>query len=248
MNKKRSLKLNELKVFFTGIQLVDNVDEINFDSARRLFDENLEKFYMNNYNRLKNNLTFVHQVDYSNLMNVINEIPTDYFKKFNHLNYVRSIVDIINQEHFLWFLKSVKNLSDLHLKYPNLNQSIYDRLPESCSLTSLKLKKREYYQLNFNFIAKFDKLKRLELNTNVSLEVVKSLIIHSMSKTLNFDFSFYKFKYETFSFKIQKKEGNKYNLRKLNNLVKEDVSSNEIVNYFVRCDWIVIERFPLLPI
>ena len=189
--KKARLKMKELKVFFLSIFSIDNVNGINFDGLRQYINReddgaNLEIFYMNNYNLLKDKLTFIYKVNYSNLMAAVNEIPTDYFKKFNNLNYVRSINEIINQERFLEFLKNVKKLKSLHLQYPNLNQSIYDRLSASCSLTAFALMERESIPLNFDFIAKFNELKRLDLNQNVSLEVVKSLVGHkSMLKTLN---------------------------------------------------------------
>ena len=239
MNQKRSLRMNSLKVFFLGIQLIDNVDEIIFDGLQQRFsedenEENLEKFYTNNYNRLKDDLTFIYEVNYSNLMAAVNEIPTDYFKKFNNLNYVRSIGKIVNQEHFLEFLKSVINLKELHLENPSLNQSIYDQLFVSCSLITFELIEEEDHQLNFDFIAKFNELKRLDLNQNVSLEVVKSLIGHYlMVPKLNYEISFYKFKFKNISFQIQKKQGNgKFSLRKSKKLVKEDVNLNEIINYF----------------
>ena len=238
MNRKRSLKLNELKVFFLGIQLFDNVNKISFDGLQQYIDRldyegNVEKFYMNNYNRLKDNLLFIHEIDYSNIMVDVIKIPTNYFKKFNNLNYVKSIGQIINQEHFLEFLKNIKNLKRLHLQYPNLSQSIYDRLSVSCSLILFRLIENEDYQLNFDFIAKFNELKSLSLILNISLEVVKLLISHySLVKTLNFEFSSYVFKFKNILFDIMKKQGNKFNLMKSNDLVKENVSSNEIINYF----------------
>ena len=221
-----------------GIQLINNVDGINFDGLRQCINRedgaNPEIFHMNNYNRLKDNLTFIHKVSYSNLMAAVNEIPTDYFEKFNNLNYVRSINEIINQERFLEFLKNVKKLKALHLQYPNLNQSIYDRLSVSCSLIAFDLIEEEGHQLNYDFIAKFNKLKRLDLNQNVSLEVVKSLVGHkSVVKSLNHEFSFYVFKFKNISFQIRKKlEIDKFSLMRLYVLVKENVSSNEIINYF----------------
>ena len=236
MNRKRSLRMYSLKVFFLGIQLVDNEDEINFDGLQQRISEdrvelNLEKFCMDNYNRFKYNLKFICRVDYNNLMAVANEIPTDYFKKFYNLQAVTSIGRIINQEHFLEFLKSVKNLNELMLEYPNLNQSIYDRLPESCSLKSLKLK--EGHQLNFDFTTKFKELKMLFLNQNVSLEVVKSLIGPSSLVTkLNYKLG-YVFNFNKIKFQIWKDKGNGiFKLVKIHNLIKENASSNEIINYF----------------
>ena len=192
MNQKRSLRMNSLKVFFLGIQFFENEDEINFDGLLQHFSsvdrsgQNLEKFFMNNYNRLKDNLTFIHEVNYGNLMAAVNEIPNDFFKKFNSLNTVRSHGRIVNEEHFLSFLKSIKKLS-----YVDLRQ-------------------------------------------DVSLKVGKSLIgLYSTLNILDFEFSSYKFKFKNFSFEIEKKEGNdKYGLWKSYDLVKEDASSNEMINYF----------------
>ena len=233
MNQKRSLKLNELKVFFIGIQLVDNADEINFDGSRQFIDENSEKILMTSYKRLKDNLTFIHEINYSNIFVGVTEIPNDFLKKFNNLSTVRSHRRIVNEEQFLLFLKNIKNLKRLHLLYQNLSQSIYDRLSVSCSLILFELIEEEGHQLNFDFIAKFNELERLDLEQNVSLEVVKSLVGHkSMVKTLNYDNCYYEFKFKNISFNIRKKSRNKFNLKKFRDFVKYNVSSNEIINYF----------------
>ena len=118
MNQKRSLRMNDLKVFFLSIQLIDNVD-INFDGFKDKKGMNLEKFYIDNYNHLKDNLTFITRVDYGNLMAAVNEIPTDYFKKFNNLNSVCSDDTIVNEEHFLSFLKNIKKLMNV-----DINQNV----------------------------------------------------------------------------------------------------------------------------
>ena len=163
MSRKRRLKMNSLKTFFLGIQLFNNIDEINFEGLQQRFSRGRngadpEKFYMNNYNRLKNNLTFICEVDYSRLMAAVNEIPTDFFKKFNNLKNVCSHGTIVNEKHFLSFLKNIKRLSDVDLK------------------------------------------------EDVSLKVVKSLIgLYSMAPKLNYELSFYKFKFKNISFQIQKK-------------------------------------------
>ena len=234
MKQKSSLKMHNLKVYFTGVQITDNVDEINFDSIQQYIDTDLEmnyeQFYMNNYRRLADTLPFIYEVNYTNLMNVTNEIPNGYFSKFNYLKNVKS-ENVVNQAHFLQFLKNLPNLECLNLKYANLNQHFYNSLCAFCSLTSFILEEKEELQLNYEFLSEFKILENLDIDQELSLQSLKSLL-KSVLKLKHINSHLY-FRFRKIEFRIKKKTDFIYDLFKPDHkLIKQNVNLIEIVNYF----------------
>lgn len=109
MESKRTLEKFDLRVFFGCVELVNDkpINEYEFEQ----YHANAERFYMINYPQLLK--TDALEVNYSRLMDILgnDQIPDDYFDKFSHISTVK--VDErqgkrIDQEHLLWFLKSLK--------------------------------------------------------------------------------------------------------------------------------------------
>ena len=69
-------RIFDLKLYCFGLQITD----VNIDQIYSLLDST--NFYALNYKYLQDSLPFIDEVNYTRLVNLINPIPTDYFKKF----------------------------------------------------------------------------------------------------------------------------------------------------------------------
>ena len=210
MQLKRSLGRSNLKVYFVGLELIEEdlsdiefglkiKNEINFVSSERL--------YMKHYGRLKKDMDMVCYVNYNRLFSEVKVLPNDYFDRFSRLRRVEA-KSPVDEQHFLDFLRKLDCLEGLSLWDLNLSQRFFDSLPKFCSLTEFNLcssegtdnesddeneKNRQRAEndddeikLNFSFMANFVRLRQLFISKNLSLQSIQSLVpaFESMRKTM----------------------------------------------------------------
>lgn len=174
---------------FAGFQLTSTMlDDIDFGvraSAARLgswcnsslqWNSN-EYLYLKNYQLIDPDATleFINQFNYNFLGNRIKDIPIDFFRRFTGIEWVGAHGEVQNENHFLWFLKSLRSLRELYLYRSQLAQEFYDQLPASAHLLK-KLSLNEQKPLNFVFITKLLRLSYLSINLKLSFESLASLL------------------------------------------------------------------------
>lgn len=176
---KNALKRTDLQFYLGGVQLTDNLDEIDFgvrqkDGTIEIVSD--ERFYIRNYDRLQEGpLEFVNEANYTSLMSATDQIPADYFDRFVNVESVTADGRVGNQEHFLWYLKNQRSkLCQLKLENTGLEQNFYDSLPTFCSPYEIQI--NENQELNYDFLREFKHLKRTWILQELSLRSAKSLL------------------------------------------------------------------------
>ena len=206
MQAKRSLGRSGLRVYFSGLELVDeNLNDIDFglkiENGKHLVSS--EKLYLKHYSRLKNDMSLVWQADYNLLFSLVDVLPADYFVRFNNIREVTAKCPV-DEQHFLEFLKKLHGLKFLYLQDSNLSQRFFDTLPEFCSLSDFYMEyadsesggckekseasgEEDEIQLNFNFMAKFAGLSYAMITKSLSLKSVRSFVLafEHLRKTMN---------------------------------------------------------------
>ena len=180
-------KATDLKFWFVGFLLNKTaIDAIDFglwteDEKEKV---SLEYVYTKNYDLIDpdDSLECVHSLDYSYLMEVAGEIPRCLLK-FKDIEVIRVVGPVQDENHFLFFLKSLRLLEKLSLDHSyRFSQEFWNSLPASApSLISLNVdnravEKTEEFQVNFDFIAKLSRLSNLNVKIPVSFECLKSLV------------------------------------------------------------------------
>ena len=179
------MRQKEIKFFYQGVQLGVHVyDLYNFSTPI----EDLH-FQMINYNLLSDNLFYFSKLNYTYLMNeisskspfsrfanleLINEIPKDFFQHFFNIIDVYTR-EVKNQDHFISFIKNCPNLKGLYLNHPSFNQSFYSQLPHLCRLTNLRILERSDSIVNFDFIHKITYLTYFRTNLRLPIQLAKRL-------------------------------------------------------------------------
>ena len=83
------------------------------------------------------------------------------FKKFELLTKVEATSEIKNPKQFANFLAACKFLGKLYLNNAQLPQEFYDQLPSITSLYDLEVRGAQCQDLNFRFVSRMFRLKRL---------------------------------------------------------------------------------------
>ena len=173
MKDVRGLRGLNFKFRFWAFQMTsEKLDQIDFGMQVRGGTEKVcdEYILLKNY-RLIDWPDSIGCLYYNYLMSVGEEIPNSFFKKFAKINIVIAVGVVRDEEHFLWFLKSLKCLKRLRLKNVKLSQEFYDQLPLfGHSLVLLSIKSSDLH-LSFDFISKLSLLPKL---TKLDLEGVFS--------------------------------------------------------------------------
>ena len=189
MAEAKKLRGNDFQFAFSGFQLSNmKVDQIDFAAQvfevhgrRREYVSN-ESIYMKNYHLIEPGaLHYIRNVDYTDLLShVTGEFPRCFSQKFTDIKEVQVTDRIEDADQFLWFLKSLRFLKSLSLDETELGQEFYDQLPESApSLRNLELEERhceDGLQLNFNFIGRLPRLSDLDIDQNLCVESLPSLV------------------------------------------------------------------------
>lgn len=135
VRQKRILRRSDLKIYFQSVELNDigKIDE--FESA-----ESDLTFQINNYNSLCENITFDGPVDYNQLMRLVKgKLPDDFFKKYFNISHVIVSAKVVNRDHLVHFLKTLKCLNTLQLDNIAMDQAFYDGLDQIGGLERLFL-------------------------------------------------------------------------------------------------------------
>ena len=174
-DRKKVGRYPGFKLIFSGIEISDEtlVDHLNLQVVQfgeghpaRLSNENL---YLGEYPavcklNLKEELEFVEHADYSSLMNFVNEIPGNYFKRFWRIKHLTTYAPIQDTEHFAFYIKQLEYLNDLSLHYPALPQEWYDRLPTICKLKNFTLNEKDETKLCYDFLFEYYPITFLKLS------------------------------------------------------------------------------------
>lgn len=163
-------KFNGLKINFLGIQLRD--DCFNFESN---LNDPID-LHVKNYENLCNNLNWFNAFNYSRFMELTNnQMPNDLFKKYTNIQIVIAN-KIVNQIHFINFLKNCKKLSKLTISNSSLNvsldQAFYDQLGSFTSLIELTIRDTNNIQINFEFILHLQQLHYFQTTNEMTTDLV----------------------------------------------------------------------------
>lgn len=270
MRQRRASGRFSLKFYFSGLLLIDeNLNDIDFCLETKNGRDFIapESLYMNNYERLQEHLAFVEDVDYSRLFGLVDVLPEDYFRRFCNLRTVTAKCPL-DEQHFLGFLKNVYCLRSLTLCGPSLSQTFFDSLPRLCSLIHLYLhdavkenednrsenyenknerdkrendEDNEELQLNFNFIGQFERLSRLEIERNLSLESARTLIcsFENLTRLFSRGRTGLSFRFRSIDYRVLRnrtemnKPTNRYDLRASERALLQNVSLDDVLNYFI---------------
>lgn len=232
---KNALKRNDLQFYLCGVQLTDNLDEIDFGVPQEngaIESISDEYFYLRNYGRLQEEpVEFAAEVNYTSLMSVAGErLPADYFDKFPNLEAITADDRVNDQEHFLWFLQNLKSkICKLELENTGLDQTFYDALPAYCSPYDVQIaESRE--ELNFSFLSKFEYLVNTLISQELSLDSARSLV-DSHANLKHFAELQFRFKgqdlhvhcnihiYTRMSFVLRVDEANRYESKNLDEII-----------------------------
>ena len=133
--QKQVHKRLNLIIYYHGIK-VDNFKEVQFinqdidysASSTRILNE---RIYIENYSDLCTALPWVNNMNYSNLANLVDKLPSDFYAKFFNI-YEIYVSEQLNELQFINFLKNYHHLKKLSLKNSELKQTFYDELKSVC--------------------------------------------------------------------------------------------------------------------
>lgn len=177
MKQKLTQRRADFQLYVQGVLITDRKQLETFD-----FDLKNTRLQMQAYQSLATDLSFCHYVNYSDLLDSVDQIPADYFRRFFNIQQV-AVRKPVNQPHFTWFLRNLNDVRSLDLVDASLSQSFYDRLPDLCSdLTDLRVHENPDISLNLDSILKLRNLQKFA--ACLKLETPYDLITESF-KTLN---------------------------------------------------------------
>ena len=164
LSESKSGLRNDVKILFSGIELIDGNEFNRFKSDRIVFEAQI-----NHFKRLAVNLNYPIVFDYSYLTkHLANSIAVELNKKFINIQQIKVDRKIEDQSKFSQFVKQCANLSVLSLKHSILPQSFYGELASISSLNSLEINEIEL-KLNYEFIHKIHHLIKFKTNQQLHL-------------------------------------------------------------------------------
>lgn len=244
LEKKQELRRFDLKVVLADIVLTEQVLErmdlsvVNYSRIAQ-FDSTMvsnEHLYLSCYDDLDEGRTeLFRDLHYDLLMEVVREVPTDFFQRFPSITYLISgRRPIRDPQHLVWLVNNLGALRVLKLysNNGNLTQEFYDSL-EVPSLKSFELEETsEEVELDFGFISSFKELTIFSVNQDLRMFSVASLIC-SLELLDQLDSGGFKFtKGKWFKIKRQASSG-RYDLYEdFQKLRINNAELGKIVNFF----------------
>lgn len=215
VKKIRNSRLNDLikskrdavEIFFYGVRIKD-VSKFN-----EMTQDNPLKFQIDNYGELDDDLDFVWDFNYSDLISLLPATgqPSDLFRKYNNIQYIEVNSMVKDGDRLLGFIKECYSLFRFKIKGALLCQEFYDKLPDVSALSYLQIFEKGVH-LNFGFIMRMDSL--LDLETNFDILADEHLDLNRLKNLKQFIFEIKKDKFEilkdpinTYSFILYKNEG-----------------------------------------
>ena len=203
MDKKKALGRTELKVQFVSFELIDHkaIEDYRFDDFYENYGYdygyNTEtrdssewlRLHVNNYDQLIGTFR-IFDLDYTDLMEAFDQrLPDDLFSKFVGIRSVEVRGLQVDEEHLLWFLRSVPELEEFISYVNTMSESFFRRLAETGSkrLRSMKLGLNRLENLrNLDFANEFKALNVLRLYTKLSPSPIRWLLNMSWSSKREF--------------------------------------------------------------
>lgn len=176
MKQKLVLRRMNFNLYLQGV-LIKDKNVLN-DFA---YSSDLE-FQIKNFDSLVGCVSRVENVNYTDLINLMgNNIPTTYFTKFCSIQKVKVTGKVNDGQHLIWFLKNLKCLNKLSLKYASLDQKFYNSLSEVYQLQYLKINECSGFKINYEFIQKMKSL--LSFQTNQQFVNPINFIVRSLRRS-----------------------------------------------------------------
>lgn len=199
-DQRRSKNLS-FEIYVSGFK-VDTVDDIDifkdklsaFENIISLrFTHNFSDLLPFNYSRISDaNPIHVSNINYNSLIkNFNNKIPNDFHKKVN----VESVSvglskNIIDHKMFIKFLTKVKTITRLYIYNVPFSNEFYDNLGFNCPyLLHLTINYPNDTSPNSDFLLNFKKLRSIELNIPLPLDLVERIFNPKYFKLLKFKFN-----------------------------------------------------------
>lgn len=201
MKRRRILRRLDLRVYYRGVELECN-HELSYND---LVYQDALTYQIENYGRLKKSLSWIKEINYGDLMSLVNDrIPSNFFAHFNNIQRLRVTRLVQDEKHLLRFISNCKNLNRLIIDHCYLRQSFYERLCRISSLVSLEIFETD--QVNLEFLRRLPYLKSLKTNQQLDRDGVRQAL-----KRLKYLESM-EFKMGTTNIRIDRYAGDSYSL------------------------------------
>lgn len=167
LNDKINKKRKNLKIYFDNIELIENksFDEYGFQLGN---NRDFLEVYHKNYDQLTTLPNF--RLTYNRCIKVFkNEIPIDFFNKFNRINSL-SVKDEVNENQLIVFLNGCSNLTSLSFYDCYLDKQFYNQLPKIENLLVSLTILRNKNEIDFKFVNQFKLLAHLTLDLKISIQ------------------------------------------------------------------------------
>ena len=165
--KSRLSVEHDFRFYLQGMEIRNRrfFENLNFGHIDHLF-----RLQIQNYLSLADRLCYYTEVNYSDLERHFgHSFPTNFFDKFNNIQTV-SADRVVNQDHFICFLKRCTNLINLSIQIDYIAQPFLDQLPYTCrNLSKFSVKKGDerdcgFKGYSYKFLVRMDRLRELNID------------------------------------------------------------------------------------
>ena len=168
MKKRRILRRLDLKVYYRGVELSSN-NELSYND---LVYQDALTYQIENYGALKDSLSWIKEINYCDLMSLLNgNIRPDFFTRFHNIQRLRVTRQADDAEHLLEFIGQCTNLNRLIIDHCHLAQEFYDRLPRKSTLVNLEM--FEDQTVDLSFLHQLTYLKQIKTNQELDIAGVR---------------------------------------------------------------------------
>ena len=229
----------DFQIFFSGFPL-NKIGEIDFIHRLRTGPGLVynEYIYLKNHHLIDPDCTLssIRRLNYSQstmMKRFDSETQSRFLKIFTQVKAVEAVWQVLNANHFLWYLKSLRSLKALELRGVKLSQEFYNQLPSSApSLIKFSLieQAEKGLELNFDFIGNFSYLFEIWIS-NLSFESFISLL-KALNKSAK---GFVSFQLKEKTASVSKEAGSKlWRLQYVGQTIFEDEDPGEMVTFIER--------------
>lgn len=184
--KQKKLKNSKYKIYQKGFSVETEQDLDNYVNDADCCDTEIDtKLICLYYDKTKTCMNYCRNIDYTLLTSILEEIPENFFKKFNHILKlsVSPTENGINKDKFIDFISNLKDLRILDL-YESFDQHFYNNLHNHCPyLNRLDVKENE--NIDLDFLLHLKNLKMFSINQHVPLDKIR-IIFDSLNEFCNF--------------------------------------------------------------
>lgn len=194
-HQKKAYRRNDLKLFYFGVHLEDNIPSYDLKNSRHQINKKAIELFGDNYQQLASILPFVHQIDYCDLESYFDDkIPRCFIRRFVNLDYLIVTGKVKYANQLAQILSDCLNLKSLAID-SSLDQQFYTNLPAILPCLEYLIIKNEQ-KPNFNqFLLNFNNLELIYIRHSLSVDFVRrifdkyrylifSFIYHSKNVTI----------------------------------------------------------------